>query len=236
MLLLKNKHRIDTAAKAEAQKSVLLVAKTCTGMAVQGETHWMREWAHCASPLVSFGSGSDRGRPVVQRDWLPVIVNLSPHSAMWACVCACVAQRKGSGCVVRNFKGTNWTFAFSLVSYMRDRPLSLSRWFPPFEKLKPMTSIEKRQQSFTIMHWHEPKAKRALCEPNTWAGLDWGSIVNIFEDQKHILYINNANTKKGLMSLLKLHWIMCNAIRPAFISCTQLLKKHPWPPQGQSHI
>lgn len=210
-------------------------------------TQWMREWAHCASPLVSFGSGSDRGRPVVQRDWLPVIVNLSPHSAMWACVCVCVceAQRKGSGCVIRNFKGANQTFAFSLMSYIRDRPLSPDppppprrtqpRWFPPSEKLKPITSSEKRQQSFTIIHWHVPKAKGALWEPKTWAGLGWGSIVNIFEDQKHILYINNANTKRGPMSLLKLHWIMCNTIRAAFISCLQLLNKHPWP-SGQSHI
>lgn len=43
MLRFKNKHKIDTVTKAKAQKSVLHVAKTCTGMAVQGETHWMRE-------------------------------------------------------------------------------------------------------------------------------------------------------------------------------------------------
>lgn len=126
------------------------------------------------------------GRPVVQRDWLPVIVNLSPHSAMWAweraCVCArpctilwlCEAQRKGSGCVVRNFKGGKSNFVFSLVSYIRDGPLSLTCREPPMIptiwETKPITSMEKEA---TIFHFNTltcTKGKGVLCEPKLALG------------------------------------------------------------------
>lgn len=140
----------------------------------------MKEWELCASCVfwIRFRpgkAGGSEGLASCDCKFIPSLCNVNRRVCACTSDSVCETQGKGSGCVVRDFKGANPTFLYLscliLETGLYLHPPRAPRCFPPFDNIN-VSQPWKRGGTLSLIRQHEPKAKGHYMSRNlVWVGL-----------------------------------------------------------------